>query len=247
MNPAVHIETNKVAMRYTQQLDTATKPVVQQSPMEQLYSNTCRRSASMESIPSQKRLVIHMESQQPQQQPQLQPLAPTPAAHQYQAQAQQQHRSNHVINVYNKYGTVGAYYTTNNSTSGTSSSRPTNHLRPSLLMQPSMSMSQPQQQPQHAESSTANSNNHTTNFNNTSSNIADAQTNNSRFRAVNRSFRTAVDKSFDLPPNQPSPNGKLISSCRSGKIEPFCTKFNNTKRPIQLFNQYRLYLHMISR
>lgn len=133
--------------------------------MNAIYSNPpCRRSASMESIPSQ---------------------APPSAA------PTSSSRTQHMINIYNKYGTVGGYSTSN------TSSRTNN--RPPLLI------------------------------NNQQLGADDANNQvNSRLRAVNRSFRTAVDKSFDVPNQAAAPLGEPLLCPPSVFISSTPTNFTET-------------------
>ena len=176
-----------------------------------------------------------------------------------QSQPQPQHYENdhaytssnrgHIINVYNKYGTVsgnsGAYLSAINGSSvmnGTgsnsisASSSRTNHIRPSLLIQHQQQQQQPIQI-QHVEEHMATNTNSSTNNNlvvascsNTSTATASSSSAsssggggdagaqlNSRLRAVNRSFRTAVDKSFDLP-NQQQNQQQQQNNNSSGKF-----------------------------
>jgi hypothetical protein len=180
--------------------------------MNPIYSNVgCRRSASMESIPSQLGNV------------QLQIMN---TQHQMPNNNTNNNNKQHIVNIYNKYGTVGGYSINSNT------NKHTNHHRPSLLIQKPPNDHQNHhhhhQQQQHQQllppniqqqslfntNNLLNNNSNSTvvsNNNNNSVGVGTSSENsqiNSRLRAVNRSFRTAVDKSFDLP-NQPNSSGKF--------------------------------------
>lgn len=176
-------------------IETTTTTMPPAMPiMNAIYSNpptaaTCRRSASMESIPSQQQ---HQRFTDMATNPNESCARQPPVSNHYQQHLLHgagTHRSNHIINIYNKYGTVGGYSTSN-------SSNRTN-TRPSLLIQQSNAV---------ANTSLANSSGGSGTVPNSESN---SQVN-SRLRPVNRSFRTAVDKSFDLP-NTPITSGKSVS------------------------------------
>lgn len=144
--------------------------------------NTCRKSVSMESIPS-------IQYNNP----------PYPPHY-----VKNQHTSHNypVVNVHNKYGTVSGYSTSSSSNNANNNNY---HTRPSVLTLNQEQTPQPQQQVYQQQQQNDQSNPAITNNNsNLISSAAEAAAQalaNSRLRSINRSFRTAVDKSFDMPLN----------------------------------------------
>jgi len=111
-----------------------------------------------------------------------------PPQPQQQQQQQHQHPNHYHQPAYNKYGTISGFSNKTNYLLANNNQYTNQTYNSNNIITPNV---------------TANTNNNN-NSNSTSSSTTTTTTvptANSRFRAINRSFRTAVDKSFDMPNN----------------------------------------------
>jgi hypothetical protein len=195
--------------------------IVNNNSHQHMYTNGCRRSASMESIPSvaANNHHHHNHNQQSRNDASTKSSSNADKKASYSNQLNSTNNTNTVVNIHNKYGTIGGY-----SMNSTKTNRPSVLTHSNTTNLPLTSNNTYQQ---HVETS-ATSDSITNNNSSSGVNLtASDSLGNSRLRAVNRSFRTAVDKSFDVPNNssssnnanqQQQQNGNANNQINSGKF-----------------------------
>jgi hypothetical protein len=112
--------------------------------------------------------------------------------HQQQQQIvnqQHQHPNHYHQPAYNKYGTISGFSNKTNYLLANNNQYTNQTYNSNNIITPNVT------------ANTTNNNNNSTSSTTTTTTTTTVPTANSRFRAINRSFRTAVDKSFDMPNN----------------------------------------------